>query len=78
MSTPLVAGTAALIREYFIKGYAPGGIQDSSYSFIPSAALVKALLINSGQQIQYITASPSVKIDNQGNKYFIILFSFKI
>jgi len=46
MATPLVAGCAALIREYFRK----------QYNHKPSSALVKAMLINGAQDItgQYI------------------------
>ena len=51
MSTPLTAGAAALMREYLIneKGYAN-----------PSAALIKAALLNSAEDIspgQYGTGS---------------------
>ena len=51
MSTPLVAGASALMREYLmgVKGYAN-----------PSAALIKAALLNSAQDIspgQYGTGS---------------------
>jgi len=42
MSTPLIAGTAALVREYYVEGLAHGN---------PSAALVKATLINSAIDI---------------------------
>jgi subtilisin family serine protease len=46
MSTPAVAGAAALVRDYFINGYYPG-----SAPFEPSAALVKAVLINSARSL---------------------------
>lgn len=40
MATPIVAGACALVREFFEKGYYVGR------RFSPSAALVKAILIN--------------------------------
>lgn len=48
MATPTVAGYAALVREYVEKGYHPSGTPTPGDAFSPSAALVKALLINSG------------------------------
>lgn len=46
MATPATAGSAALVRDYFINGHYPGSIP-----FEPSAALVKAVLINSAQSL---------------------------
>jgi hypothetical protein len=48
MATPGVAGCAALIRDYFMQGFYPLGMPDSAFAFEPSAALVKAVMINSG------------------------------
>ncbi|MCP3978488.1 MAG: S8 family serine peptidase [bacterium] len=58
MASPGVAGAALLVREYFDKGYFPGGVANPANSFSASAALVKAMLINSGVEID---------IDAQGN-----------
>jgi subtilisin family serine protease len=46
MATPLVAGCAAVVREYFL----------AQHSYQPSAALVKAMLINGAKDIsgQYV------------------------
>ena len=46
---PIAAGNAALIRQYFTDGYYPSGAPESSNGFNPSAALLKAMLINSVQ-----------------------------
>lgn len=46
MATPAVAGCAALIRQYFLNGYYPSGSAVSTNSFVPSAALTKAMLID--------------------------------
>lgn len=47
MSTPTVAGFAALVRQYFVEGWYPSGTKNSADAFTPSAALIKALMINS-------------------------------
>jgi ABC-type multidrug transport system fused ATPase/permease subunit len=51
MSTPLVAGAAAIIREYFIKGYYPSGRANPADGFEPSASLMKAMLITSARPL---------------------------
>ncbi len=47
MATPVTAGHAALVRQYFVDGFYPGGAPDPDAGFTPSAALVKAMLIAS-------------------------------
>lgn len=47
MATPVTAGHAALVRQYFVDGYYQGGSPDPGSAFTPSAALVKAMLIAS-------------------------------
>ncbi|WP_224961149.1 S8 family serine peptidase [Geomonas subterranea] len=51
MATPTVAGTAALVRQYFSQGYYPLGTATPAKAFLPSGALVKAVLINSAQDM---------------------------
>jgi hypothetical protein len=51
MATPLVAGCAALVREYLLKDHGMS---------TPSAALVKALLINGAEQIAGQYSPPEV------------------
>lgn len=46
MSTPTAAGLAALAREYFTAGFYPSGTRTPTQGFTPSAALVKAALID--------------------------------
>lgn len=53
MATPIVAGAAVAIREYFMRGFYPRGYASSSDAFIPSGALLKAMLVHSGQDISY-------------------------
>ena len=59
MATPLTAGAVALIRQYFIQGYYPSGSINPMNSLIPSGALLKAMLIASGQPLQMIATDIS-------------------
>ena len=47
MATPLVAGAAEKIRQYFMQGYYPRGLRQSGISFEPAEALVRAVLLAS-------------------------------
>ena len=49
MSAPVVSGMAALIRQYFEEGYYPAGRKGEGTAFGPSAAVVKAVIINGAQ-----------------------------
>jgi subtilase family serine protease len=51
MATPAVAGAAALVRQYYENGFWPTGTPNAADGFSPSAALVKATLINSAQNM---------------------------
>lgn len=62
MSTPVVAGSAALVRQYFEEGWHINGEKNTAEGISPSAALVKATLLN-GAQTSLIKG-----IDNQGGK----------
>jgi subtilisin family serine protease len=57
MATPIVAGTTALIRQYFMEGNSPYG------SFTPSGAMLKATLIHSGSAMQGLTNWPGIAGD---------------
>lgn len=48
-ATPLAAGAAALLRQYFIEGRFPGGAPDASSEVVPTGALLKAILISSAR-----------------------------
>jgi hypothetical protein len=49
MSGPGAAGLAVLARQYFMDGFYPEGVASDTDAFAPSAALLKATLINSAQ-----------------------------
>lgn len=60
MATPIVAGSAALVRQYFIGGFysIPSGASTlapapATAGFSPSSALLKATLINSASSLLY-------------------------
>lgn len=51
MAAPLVAGAAALVRQYFTEGYYPLGKPSPDHVITPSAALMRAVLVNSAQSM---------------------------
>jgi subtilisin family serine protease len=51
MASPGAAGLTALIRQYYTDGWYPGGTAHSAQGFAPSAALLKATLINSAARM---------------------------
>lgn len=57
MATPAVAGIAALVYEYFMRGYYPNGQANETDSFTPSGALVKAVIINAGVPVEKVVTS---------------------
>jgi hypothetical protein len=50
-SAALAASAAALVRQYFLEGFWLAGFRKLEKSWNPSAALVRAVIINSGQRI---------------------------
>ncbi|CAM9651759.1 unnamed protein product, partial [Choristocarpus tenellus] len=59
MSTPIVAGSAALVRQYFREGWYNSGSKNESLGFDPSAALVKAVLVNSAMPMNLAAVNPA-------------------
>jgi len=51
MATPAVSGSALLVRQYFADGWYPSGSAVSGNAFTPSAALIKASLVNGGDDM---------------------------
>jgi hypothetical protein len=51
MASPGAAGFAALIRQYYTDGFYPTGSRVTGNGFTPSAALLKATLVNSGRDM---------------------------
>ena len=55
MAAPGVSGTALLARQYYTDGFYPSGVASGDDGFTPSAALLKATLLNSGQNMTGVT-----------------------
>jgi hypothetical protein len=51
IATAVVAGAAAIVRQYLEEGFYPTGRRAASDKLVPSAALIKALLINSARSL---------------------------
>jgi hypothetical protein len=71
MATPAVAGSALLVREYLMRGFYPSGTEVAADGFTPSGALLKALMVNSTEDMTGVSGYPSnlegwgrVKLDN--------------
>lgn len=62
MAAPGAAGMALLTREYFEKGFYPSGVAEPADGFAPSAALLKAMLINSAVSIDTDAESRPITI----------------
>jgi len=67
MATPMVGGMALLLREYFEEGFYPTGRRNQvSDGFEPMGALVKGLLVNSGQYMAGVQANAFSRWQSQG------------
>lgn len=63
MATPAVSGMATLVRQYFMEGRYPSGMSNPSDGFVPSGALLKAVLVNSARNM---TGEPGYPNDREG------------
>jgi hypothetical protein len=59
MATPGAAGLTALIRQYYVDGWYPTGAANVGNAFTPSAALLRATLVNSAANMTGTTAIPA-------------------
>jgi len=59
MACPAISGLGLLVRQYYTDGFYPGGDADAADAFTPTAALVKATLINSAQDMTGVSGFPS-------------------
>ena len=60
MATPIVAGAAVLVRQYFTDGYYPAGVKTAENEFEPMGALLKAVIVNSGRPL--VVTNPTVRL----------------
>jgi hypothetical protein len=61
MSTPAVAGIAVLMRQYFVNGFYPTGVASAPDSLVPSGALLRAGIINSGADMANVDGFPNLR-----------------
>ncbi|HET9480626.1 MAG TPA: S8 family serine peptidase, partial [Candidatus Polarisedimenticolia bacterium] len=61
MSAPTTAGLAALAREYYTAGFLAAGIRSPADGFVPSAALLKATVIDAAIPIGASSPGPDFK-----------------
>jgi len=59
MASPAIAGLGLLTRQYYTDGLYPSGVANGADAFTPTAALVKATLINGAQDMTGIAGYPS-------------------
>jgi hypothetical protein len=59
MACPNATAAGALVRQYFMDGFHPRGVKSPGYGFVPSAALIKAVLINACQDMTGVAGYPS-------------------
>jgi hypothetical protein len=68
-SAPVVAGNAALVRQYFEEGWFPCGSKGCGRSIDPSGSLVKAVLMNGAQSLKSVQKVPRGPITEQVREY---------
>ena len=73
MAAPVVAGNGAMARQYFREGWY-NGARNLTQGFEPSAALLKAVLINSATALSFLSVDPEtstldVRLANPPNIY---------
>lgn len=62
MACPASAGCAALMRQYLTEGWYPTGTKVPANAFAPSAALLKAMVVGSGNNVMTGFNAPDVNI----------------
>jgi hypothetical protein len=70
MATPIASGAALAIREYFMQGHYPTGTKNSKNAFIPSGALLKAMMIHSAQPMSSTVNNNGAVTPISGNPSF--------
>ncbi|MFN7670847.1 MAG: S8 family serine peptidase [Planctomycetota bacterium] len=57
MACPAATAAGALIRQYFVDGFYPTGAATPANAFVPTGALVKAVMINTCQDMTGVAAA---------------------
>lgn len=63
MATPVTAGSVALIQQYFKEGFYPTGVSIPENGFMPTSALVKAVMMGGAKQITGYEEDTGLPID---------------
>jgi hypothetical protein len=66
MASPITAGSTALVRQYFTDGFYPSGVSRFDDRFSPSAALVKATLLNGAVDMTETSTFPPNRYEGWG------------
>lgn len=61
MAAPAIAGVALLVRQYYMDGFYPSGIATPGDGFVPSGALLKTTLVNTGRDLSAISLYPGAR-----------------
>jgi subtilisin family serine protease len=62
MATPVVAGSAALVRQYFTAGFYPSGAKVAANAFTPSGVLLKAVMVGGASDMIGYTEVRGVEV----------------
>jgi len=82
-AAPVIAGAAAQVRQYFEEGWFPCGSKGCGTIVKPSGSLVKAVLMNSGQDLiggQDVQTTNNVRSDGSFSDRAVVhlLYEMKI
>jgi len=66
ISSPVACGASALIREYFTEGWYPTGVKNAANATTPTAALIKAVLLNGAVHMSEVASPPPNRDEGWG------------
>lgn len=66
MASPVTAACAAIVRQYFTEGWYPSGGKTAADAFVPSAALIKAALLNGAVDMTLTSTPPPNRYEGWG------------
>ena len=61
MACPAIAGSALLVRQYYMDGFYPSGAAQAADAFTPSGALIRATMLNGTVDMTGISGFPTVR-----------------
>ncbi|GIL86597.1 hypothetical protein Vretimale_11512 [Volvox reticuliferus] len=64
MATPVVAGSALLVRQYFVDGFYPDGVRNPAKGFQPSGPLIKAVLLGGADHMTGVVADSGMPLED--------------